>query len=110
MEKGYWITKDGIQIRITDMADDHLINAIRLLKRVVRKMRLAHSFEGFSMLNFISGEMAEIAVETALEQEERMDDEEWLAHHTPYDELIEEAKRRDILMFIGAEFFKRMNI
>lgn len=107
-ESGYWTTKDGRKIKITDMSDNHLINSIRLLRRVVGKMRLSHEFSGFSMLNFVNGEMAEIAIETALQQEIGMDDEEWLKHHTPYEELVDEAIRRDVLMFVGAEFFKRM--
>jgi len=37
-----------------------------------------------------------------------MPDDEWLEYYTPYENLIEEAKRRDIVMFIGAEFFRIM--
>lgn len=107
-EKGIWTTKDGKKIKISEIQDDHLINSIRLLRRVVRRMRFGHELSGFSMLNFVNGEMAELAIEQSLEQEAAMNDEEWLNYHTVYEELIEEAKRRDILIFIGVEFFKRM--
>lgn len=107
-EREIWTTKDGKKIKISEMQDDHLINSIRLLRRVVRRMRLGHELSGFSMLNFVNGEMAELAIEQSLEQEAAMDDEEWLNYHTSYEELIKEAKRRDILIFIGTEFFKRM--
>lgn len=32
-EPGYWRTKDGIVLRIADMADGHLANTIRFLER-----------------------------------------------------------------------------
>lgn len=108
MENEIWTTKDGRVIKITDMEDDHLINTIRLLKRRVKHMRLGHELHGLSVLNFVQGEMATFAIEQSLEQEAAMSDDIWLDHYTPYDELLEEAKRRDIVMFIGAEFFKRM--
>lgn len=108
LEEGCWRTKDGRVINIPDMDDNHLINSIRFLRRTVRGMRLNHELSGFSMLNFVNGEMAELSIEQSLMQEAAMSDDEWLEHHTPYDDLIEEAKRRDIVMFIGAEFFRMM--
>lgn len=56
---GCWQTKDGRVLKITDMADEHLVNCIRLLKRVVRKMRFSRYLAGLSALNFVHGEMAE---------------------------------------------------
>ena len=104
-DQGIWMTKDGKKIKISDMSDGHLINSVRLLQRTVGKMRLGHQLSGFSMLNFVNGEMAEMAIENALQQEMEMDDEEWLEYHTHYEELIEEAKKRDIIMLVNADKF-----
>lgn len=102
---GYWQTKDGRVVKITDMDDEHLVNSIRLLKRVVRKMRFSRDLAGWSALNFVQGEMAEYAIESYLELDARLSDEEWLGVHTPYEELIGEAKRRGILDYIGTIIF-----
>lgn len=107
-DQGIWMTKDGKKIKISDMSDGHLINSVRLLQRTVGKMRLGHQLSGFSILNFVNGEMAEMAIENALQQEMEMDDEEWLEYHTSYEELIEEAKKRDIIMLINADKFLRL--
>lgn len=104
-EVGCWTTKGGTVIKIIDMDDNHLINSIRFLKRTVGRMRLSRELAGYSALNFIQGEMAEISIENDLLLDASLDDEEWLEQNTPYKELIEEAKRRDILMFVGANIF-----
>lgn len=105
---GHWQTKDGIIVKITDMDDEHLVNSIRLLKRVVRRMRFSRDLAGWSVLNFVQGEMAEYAIESDLELDARLGDEEWLGVHTPYEELIIEAKRRGILDYIGAIIFSTL--
>jgi len=66
MEKGMWTTKDGRVIKILDMDNSHLINSIRLLRRTVKGMRLRHELASFSALNFVQGEMAELAIEHSL--------------------------------------------
>ncbi len=102
---GCWQTKDGRVLKITDMDDEHLVNSIRLLKRVVRGMRFSRDLAGWSVLNFVHGEMAQYAIESDLELDARLNDEEWLERHTVYEELIGEAKRRGILDYIGAIIF-----
>lgn len=108
VESGYWQTKDGRIIKIADMDDEHLINSIRLLKRVVRNMRLSRDLAGLSVLNFVQGEMAQYTIETDLELDARLSDEEWLDVHTPYKELVGEAKTRGILDYIGAIIFSTL--
>lgn len=108
IESGYWITKDGRTIKITDMDDNHLINSIRLLKRTVRHMRLSRDLAGFPALNFVHGEMAAYSIESDLQLDASLDDEKWLERHTPYGELIDEAKRREILGFVGTIIFSAL--
>ena len=52
--------------------------------------------------------MAEYAIESDLELDARLNDDEWLHVHTPYDELVGEAKRRGILDYIGAVIFSTL--
>lgn len=105
---GYWQTKDGRIVKITDMGDEHLINSVRLLKRVVGKMRFSRDLAGLSVLNFVQGEMAEYAIESDLQLDAGLSDEEWLERHTAYEELVGEAKRRGILDYIGAIIFSTL--
>ena len=108
-EKGIWVTKDGSLIKITDMADDHLVNAIALYKKVVSKMRFDYDFSGYSMLGVCNGEMAQDAIESELFYEARLSNEEWLKRHTSYGELMEEVIRRNVEYMIGAPFFSYMD-
>lgn len=108
IEPGYWQTKNGRIIKIVDMDDGHLINSIRLFKRVVRKMRFSRDLAGLSMLNIVRGEMAQYAIESDLELDARLSDDEWLKVHTAYEELVGEAKRRGILDYIGAIIFSTL--
>lgn len=108
LEEGFWQTKDGRIIKIGDMDDDHLINSIRFLKKVVGRMRFARDLRAFSALNFVQGEMASYAIESDIMLDAGLNNEEWLEIHTAYKDLIEEAKRRDLTMFICANIFSTL--
>jgi hypothetical protein len=108
-EKGIWITKDGRLIKISDMADDHLVNVIALLRRIVSKMRFDYDFSAYSMLSICNGEMAQDALESELLCDAQMSNEEWLECHTSYGELMEEVVRRGIVYMIGSQFFTYMD-
>lgn len=108
-EKGIWVTKDGRLVKISDMADDHLVNAVALLRRAVSKMRFDYDFSAYSMLNICNGEMAQDALESELSLDAQMSNEEWLERHTSYEELMEEVARRGIAYMIGSQFFKYMD-
>jgi hypothetical protein len=108
-EKGIWVTKDGLMLKISNMADDHLINSIALFKRMTSKMRFDYDFSAYSSLKFCNGEMAQDAVESSLLCDAQMSNEEWLECHTSYRELMEEATRRNIVYMIGVPFFSYMD-
>lgn len=105
---GCWQTKYGRVVNIADMNDEHLVNSIRLLKRVVRRMRFSRDLAGWSVLNFVQGEMAEYAIESDLQLDTMLSDEEWLERHTAYEELVGEAKRRGILDYVGTIIFSTL--
>lgn len=52
--------------------------------------------------------MAEYAIESDLQLDAGLSDEEWLERHTPYEELVGEAKKRGILDYIGAIIFSTL--
>lgn len=104
-----WVTKDGTLVKIGDMADDHLINSVAILKRMTSRMRFNYDFSAYSMLRFCNGEMAQDALESELFCDAQMSNEEWLESHTSYGELMEEAIRRNIVYMIGASFFSYMD-
>jgi len=66
-----WQTKDGRIIKVKDMSDDHIKNTIRMLERV----QIHRSGEGYSFLNFLKGEMAIECCEREIQQEEDFYDE-----------------------------------
>ncbi len=108
-EEGIWTTKDGRNIKIVDMDNDHLINSIRLLRRIVGKMRLNHELSVLSALKFVNGDMAQYAIESSLDLEMQISNEEWLDCYTAHGDLMKEVIRRDILYMLGAPFFSYMD-
>ena len=108
-EKGIWVTKDGREIKIGDMDNDHLINSINMLKRSAHQMRLNHEVLGYSMLGIVNGDMAQYAIENELFYEGQMSDEEWLECYTLYGKLMEEVRKRNIAYYICAPFFEYMD-
>jgi hypothetical protein len=108
-EKGIWVTKDGRLIKIIDMTDDHLVNAVAMFKKTVSKMRFNYDFSAHLMLNICNGDMAQDALESELSCDAQMSNEEWLERHTSYGELMEEVIRRNVEYMIGAPFFLYMD-
>ncbi len=108
-EEGIWTTKDGRNIKIVDMDNDHIVNSIGLLRRVVGKMRLSCELSGLSVLKVVNGDMAQYAIESSLDLEMQMSNEEWLDCYTVHGELMKEVIRRDISYMLRAPFFSYMD-
>lgn len=89
MSNKTWTMRDGTKILIEDMSDKHLINTIKMLKRNVERykgnvaMIYVNSFDdALSGLDVID-----------------MPDEEFLSLYVdPYDYLVEELKKRGLII------------
>lgn len=90
-----WTARDGYRLRICDMSDSHLLNAIRLLERATAVARNQLIAEAESALDFLQGEMAIYAVEADLQRlvTKGLEPSEI---YPIYDNLVEDALRRDL--------------
>ena len=84
-----WTCKDGTRVRIKDMGDDHLVNTIKWLQRhhqyeIAAAYSVASTFSGESMASYYADQDIDY-----MEQEESM--------HPLYNDLVEEAERRNLL-------------
>lgn len=82
-----WTTGTGEKIRICDMSDRHLENAIRWCERAHEVNVMA----GYGVLSVLNGEIAQDCCERDLDLAEQ----EGPAYTQPlYDDLVEERERR----------------
>jgi len=89
MTKKLWTTADGERIKIRDMTDSHLMNAIRYLDRKLDEAKRETPFPVFQ------GDMAEFCAERDWEHLQETTDP---ADFWPiYEDLVEEAERRKLL-------------
>ena len=91
-----WRTKDGIEVKIREMTDMHLLNTIRLLRRTRGPMkdRLAASMDGYS---FGHDTMAAFYTEQEAMRLYEMDEDEFISETcAQFDELLAEAGRRKL--------------
>lgn len=89
-----WKQKDGTEIAVTNMTDQHLGNAIRMLERTAPALQIAESAAAWSALSSLQGEQAIYAAEEACDSLDAMTPEEWLEEYEPYMMLIRERDRR----------------
>lgn len=90
----YWTTRDGTRLRIRDLSDQHLTNAIEMLERRARRhdqeLNLAHQ-----ALAFTHGEMAQDAIESIIHSLQENDvGMAWLKQYHLYRALKQEKARR----------------
>jgi len=87
-----WKTREGAQIRVCDMGDEHLVNSLKMLKRKALHMRddaLAAAWSAASMFN---GDMATYYAE---QEADRMSCAHWLDYMSDFWEPMQlEAVRR----------------
>lgn len=58
-----WTMRDGRKIRICDMGDEHLVNAIRMVERNSESRRQHALSAGYQMECMLQGEMALMCIE-----------------------------------------------
>lgn len=91
----FWVTKGGIKIKICDMNNQHLINTINMLERVVDCRCDSMISSAYKTLSILNGEMAQDCIENEIRvlEEEGLDVEK---EFPIYKNLVAEAKRRGI--------------
>jgi len=89
-----WKTKDGRDVPVAQLGDEHLQNILRMLLRRSPMMREAQAL-GMALSTGPSGEMARDAFDMEVERLERVDLVTFLRDYTPHwRALLEEAERR----------------
>lgn len=97
MNRSIWTTKDGKKVPIKDMTDSHLINTIRMLRRVGWYYKEAELASAYAAASTLQGEMATYYAEGDLDimEQESMDD--FLRRTVPqYCGLMEELRLRGL--------------
>lgn len=89
-----WTMADGTQIKIKDMTDSHLRNAIAMLERNCWAIRMAYYGDVLNATNSLQGEMALYEVDRESDTVAGMSDEEFLWEMTEYGDLVEELESR----------------
>jgi hypothetical protein len=94
MSGAVWVTQDGRELLPCDMADDHLVNTIRYVRRRVEAYRLKVAMTyGHGLV----GEHAQEAAEKELDFLLDLEDEWFLESCFPvWTELKSEARRRGL--------------
>ena len=89
-----WTTRSGMKIRICDMTDQHLVNAIRCLRREAEKIRMRHVDEAAAAVDMVNGEMASYHAEQEFDEACMADAESYLPEI--YWDLLMDAERRGL--------------
>lgn len=91
-----WTMKNGKEIDISDMTDQHLINCIKMFHRVKVKLHRAAINNASCFVGLLRGEMALYYAEQEFDRLIDMSADEYLGEIPEYCALIEEASNRDI--------------
>lgn len=84
-----WTTREGQRLRLCDMADSHLLNTLRFLKRAVHAQEVALVLSAPAM----NGEQAQYAQDQAFDEVMCEPEEHECAMPPIYDKMLVEAKR-----------------
>lgn len=90
-----WKCKDGRKVRICDMTDSHLDNAIAMMERMARAVHPLLVAQAYAIASCLQGEMASYYAEQDIDRLEHSEPEELLP--PIYDDLISERDRRKTL-------------
>lgn len=92
---GYWTTKDGERMLMSDMSDGHLVNSAKMMQRnggALWQQAIMRMMTGMQP----RGDGAQDAFDSELQALENMSGEEFLAQHPTYQGLLHELKKRNL--------------
>jgi len=89
-----WKAGDGTKVRICDMGDQHLLNAIAMLERFAEANRDAELRAAYAMEQMLHGDIATLCIEQDISALEQSDNEEFLP--PIFQDLCREASRRNL--------------
>ena len=94
----FWTKKDGSKIRICDMDDKHLLNAIKMLERTYSKVCDNLALSAFGYAGSTGGEIASYYAE---QEADNLMKESWeqerIGEEFPiFNDLVKEAERRKL--------------
>lgn len=96
-QKVIWKTKEGVKIRVCDMTDRHLLNAIAMLERWAPKALASTQSAAWSFLGTLQGDVAQYTMEQEISRLEEMTSDEFLEESLPmYEKLCLERQRRKL--------------
>lgn len=102
-----WTTKDGRQMRIRDMTDQHLTNAILSRERSAEYRKARQELEMTWVSMTLQGEMAQFYLDRDLDHLMSMSIEQYLEDDQTYQDLLKDARRRRIPLPTAGEWGHR---
>ena len=91
-----WTTKEGRNIKIRDMSDQHLINTINMLRRFAKHVESEALSAAYSLEATLTGEMALDAIDSEIRRLEN-DEIDPGELNPKYNYLVKEATKRNII-------------
>lgn len=91
-----WTTKNGTKLRICDMGDSHLVNAIKLCQRKAASELTEEIGAAYGVLAGLNGEMAQFYCEQDIARMEESHPDDFLESFPLFEKLCLEAERRGI--------------
>lgn len=99
----YWTMRDGSKIRVKDMADSHLINSLKMMRRNASKAISAVTSSMLALSCGFQGEEASYQIDREICEMDRLMEspDEFLERNDSYKALIREFKRRKLVANLG---------
>ena len=93
----YWRTKEGEILFIPDMGDEHILNCMKMLRKIVPQFRIQHEIIYVASLPTPRTDLGQDGLNHELEQMAEMDDVTWLENYfETYKEFMVVTKERGI--------------
>ena len=92
-----WTTRKGVQVRIVEMEDRHLVNTLKYLRRRAEWYLRGEIDAGYRVLGWLTGDMATYYAEQEISILEGTDPHDLLSVKCPqYDNMFDELNKRGL--------------